>query len=39
MKYKKAGMEEGIGPIKPLRARWWRETFQTQYPTWNCSLP
>ena len=39
IKCKKAGMEEGIRPIKSLRARWWRETFQTQYPIWNYLLP
>ena len=39
MKCKKAGMEEGTRPIKPLWARWWRKTFQTQYPIQNCSLP
>ena len=33
----KAGMEEGIMPIKSLRAGWRRDTFQTQYPMWNCS--
>ena len=38
MKCKKAGMEEGIRPIKSLRVGWWRETFQTKYPIWNCSL-
>ena len=37
MKCKKAGIEEGIMPIKSLWAGWWRETFQTQYPIWNCS--
>ena len=36
-KYKKAGMEEGIMPIKSLQAKWRRDTFQTQYPMWNCS--
>ena len=39
MKCKKAGMEEGKSPIKPLWAGWRRETFQTQYPIQNCSLP
>ena len=37
MKYKKAGMEEGIMPIKSLWAGWRRDTFQTQYPMCNCS--
>ena len=37
MKYKKAGMEEGIMPIKSLQAKWRRDTFQTQYSMWNCS--
>ena len=33
----KAGMEEGIMPIKSLRAEWKRDTFQSQYPMWNYS--
>ena len=37
MKYRKAGIEVGIVPIKSLRAGWRRDTFQTQYPMWNCS--
>ena len=32
MKFKKAGMDEGIMPIKSLRAVWWRGTFQKQCP-------
>ena len=31
----KAGMEDGIMPIKYLQARWRRDTFQTQYPMWT----
>ena len=37
MQCKKARMDEGIIPIKPLPARWRRETFQTQHPMWNFS--
>ena len=37
IKYKKSRMEEGITPIKSLRARWRKDTFQAQYPMWNCS--
>ena len=29
IKCKKSRIEEGIRPIKPLWAGWWRETFQT----------
>ena len=36
-KCRKAGMEEEIMPIKPFCTRCRRETFQTQYPMWNCS--
>ena len=36
MKCKNTGMEEGVMPIKSLWARWRRESFQTQYPMWNC---
>ena len=32
MKFKKAGMDEGIMPIKSLRAVWRRGTFQKQCP-------
>ena len=35
MQCKKARMDEGIIPIKPLPARWRRETFQTQHPMWK----
>ena len=37
IKSKKAGMEEGIMPIKSLKAGWRRDTLQTQHPLWNCS--
>ena len=37
MKCEKAGMEEGIMPIKFLWAGWRRLTFQTPYPMVNCS--
>ena len=37
MKCKKAGVEQGIMPIKYFRVRWRRDAFQTQYPMWNCS--
>ena len=37
MKYQKAGMEEEIMPIKFLQTGWSRDTFQIQYPMWNCS--
>lgn len=36
-KCEKVGMEEGIMPIKSLRAGWRRKTFQTRYLMWNCS--
>ena len=37
MKCEKAGMDEGIMPMKSLRAGWRRETFQTQHPMPNYS--
>ena len=37
MKCRKAGMEEEIMSIKSFGARLRRETFQTQFPMWNCS--
>ena len=37
MKCKKSGMEEGIMPIKLLRAGWRRDIYQTQCPKWNYS--
>ena len=37
IKSKKARMREGIMPIKSLQGGWRRDTFQAQYPMWNCS--